>query len=65
MRERHPKRRLQRTHTLARKPPKRRYCLLLDKIKKRRESMKKTQREKVRKIRSLFDLNDKNKDSIL
>lgn len=27
--------------------------------------MKKTQREKVRKIRSLFDLNDKNKDSIL
>lgn len=42
-----------------------RYYLLSDKIKKRRESMKKTQREKVRKIRSLFDLNDKNKDSIL
>ena len=27
--------------------------------------MKKTQREKVRERRSLFDLNDKNKDSIL
>ena len=27
--------------------------------------MKKTQREKVRETRSLFDLNDKNKDSIL
>ena len=42
-----------------------RHCLLSDKIRKRKESMKKTQREKVRETRSLFDLNDKNKDSIL
>ena len=42
-----------------------RYCLLLDKKRKRKKSMNKTQWEKFRETRCLSDLNNKSKDSIL